>query len=351
MKTLSLTFLSLFVFGFVAAQEAVTIMPGGRITYGSNTAHKKLVLWGEKENDHQFFGLGIEPAILRYQTDTTWSDHVFFSGINSSSSRELFRIKGNGNIGIDNPLPNAPLQFSNAVVNRKIVMYEGGNNNHQYYGFGVNGGVLRYQTDAPWGDHVFYSAINENSSKELFRIGGSGRVSIDFAESNGGNLSSNALIFGGSSSAEGISSKRTIGGNRYGLDFYTNGGNRLSITNGGNVGIGTSTPTTKLEVNGFTKLGSDAPAIKHKLLTGNTATTEGGLVSQVHGLSDAKIVSVTVLVVSLSGSQTHVPPGYPVVGLQYSFFVENGSVYIRNTAASSSAILNKPYKVFITYQE
>ncbi len=351
MRKLIFTAFAILIFYSLKAQQSVTITPGGRIQYGSNIANKKLVLWGEKNNDHQFFGLGINGAMLRYQTDTTWSDHVFFSGINSTSSRELFRIKGNGNIGIGTSSPNAPLQFSNNWENRKIVLYEGGNNNHQYYGFGINGGVLRYQTDAPWGDHVFYSAINESSSKELFRIAGSGRVSIDFAESNSGNLTSNALIFGGSTSGEGISSKRTLNGNRWGLDFYTNGANRLSITNSGNVGISTTAPTTDLEVNGFTKLGSDAPAIKHKLLTGNTATTEGGLVSQAHGLSDAKIVSVTVLVVSLAASQTHVPPGYPVVGLQYSFFVENGSVYIRNTAASSSAILNKPYKVFITYQE
>jgi hypothetical protein len=56
----------------------------------------------------------------------------------------------------------------------------------------------------------------------------------------GGNLSSsgtnNALIFG-SGSGEGIASKRTSGGNQYGLDFYSNYISRMSISNSGVVSI------------------------------------------------------------------------------------------------------------------
>lgn len=47
---------------------------------------------------------------------------------------------------------------------------------------------------------------------------------------------------------EGIGSKRTEGGNWWGLDFYTANINRLSITNAGNVGIGTSSPIAKLQI-------------------------------------------------------------------------------------------------------
>jgi hypothetical protein len=39
------------------------------------------------------------------------------------------------------------------------------------------------------------------------------------------------------------------------------------------VGIGTTNPNATLEVNGFSKLGADAPAIKVKKLTGTTANT------------------------------------------------------------------------------
>ena len=64
---------------------------------------------------------------------------------------------------------------------------------------------------------------------------------------NNGSTTGNGLTFG-LSSGEGIASKRTGGGNQFGLDFYTNFTNRMVITNGGNVGIGTTAPGAKLHV-------------------------------------------------------------------------------------------------------
>lgn len=75
-----------------------------------------------------------------------------------------------------------------------------------------------------------------------------GNVMIDPTSANAGALLP-GLTFG-SFSGEGIASKRTAGGNQYGLDFYTYGTNRLSITQTGNVGIGKTNPTVLLDVAG-----------------------------------------------------------------------------------------------------
>ncbi len=84
-----------------------------------------------------------------------------------------------------------------------------------------------------------------------------GAVLIDSSSTNSGTPNSSALNFGGGiGSVEGIYSKRTSGGNQYGLDFATNGVSRISVTNGGvttitnlasaSLGSGTANSTTFL---------------------------------------------------------------------------------------------------------
>ncbi len=60
-------------------------------------------------------------------------------------------------------------------------------------------------------------------------------MNIDQDDSNNG-TPVNSLRFG-SGSGEAIGSKRTAGGNNWGLDFYTNNINRMTITNGGTVQV------------------------------------------------------------------------------------------------------------------
>lgn len=62
-------------------------------------------------------------------------------------------------------------------------------------------------------------------------------IRLDDNEDNNGTLSDNALYFGNSSTGEAIASRRTPGGNQWGLDFYTNGLSRMNIANNGLVTI------------------------------------------------------------------------------------------------------------------
>jgi hypothetical protein len=82
-----------------------------------------------------------------------------------------------GNVGIGTS-PNAPLQFANALVNRKIVLYEVANNDHQFLGFGVNNNTLRYQVNTTGDSHVFFTGASSTTSTELMRIQGDGKVGI-----------------------------------------------------------------------------------------------------------------------------------------------------------------------------
>ena len=73
-----------------------------------------------------------------------------------------------------------------------------------------------------------------------------GALNVDQADLNSGSFNP-GLTFG-SLSAEGISSRRTAGVGQYGLNFFTNSANRMSILNNGYVGIATTSPTYPLVV-------------------------------------------------------------------------------------------------------
>jgi hypothetical protein len=104
----------------------------------------------------------------------------------------------------------------------------------------------------------------------------------------------------------------------------------------------------KLTVNGFTKLGSDAPAIKYKKFTGTTASTEGGLVSIAHGLTQSKILSVQVLITS---GNTY-PPNYTFTnGYEYQVYFGGINIQVQNHATNSENILSKPFTVLVAYEE
>lgn len=81
-------------------------------------------------------------------------------------------------------------------------------------------------------------------------------VIADAAGMNAGTFSP-GLILGGVASGESIASQR-VGGNQFGLDFYTQFANRMSISNVGNVGIGTLAPLAKLDARGDVFVGLTA---------------------------------------------------------------------------------------------
>lgn len=108
-----------------------------------------------------------------------------------------------------------------------------------------------------WGDgsQVFNGEPVDNGFNALatggvFFYDGTNGVHVDSFGNNNGTIDFGLKFGGALSSGEGIASKRTAGGNQFGLDFYTASANRMCIDKNGFVGINTTTPSTRLEVNG-----------------------------------------------------------------------------------------------------
>lgn len=135
------------------------------------------------------------------------------------------------------------------------------------------------------------------------------------------------------------------------LLFTTGDVERARIDAAGNMGIGTTAPASTLEVNGFTKNGSNAPAIKMLKLTGTTAATQGSFSSIAHGLNAAKILSVSVQVESVA-NVNWIPPGFTYLpGYEYTYVVSFNNITIYNLAGVSANILSKPIKILIVYEQ
>jgi hypothetical protein len=153
--------------------------PNAPLQFDSDTRNRKIVLFQLGNNDHQYYGFGVNSGVFRYQVPVPTDAHVFYSGSAATSSSELLRIVGNGLVGVGNVTsPNAPLHLNNELRNRKIILYEAANNDHQFYGLGLQSGELRYQVDATNAAHVFYAATGSNSSAQLFRIDGNGNATL-----------------------------------------------------------------------------------------------------------------------------------------------------------------------------
>ena len=128
--------------------------------------------------------------------------------------------------------------------------------------------------------------------------------------------------------------------------YSPDGSNYLNITNAASTFIGAMT------VNGFTKIGSTAPAIKMKKLTGTTPAVEGNSVTIAHGLTGSKILAVDVLVGYSSNVNNGMPPNYTrVAGYEYFAYQTTSGIVVYLSATNSERVLSDSIRILITYEE
>jgi len=131
----------------------------------------KLCLYQNSANSFQVYGFGVTPATLKYSVGNSVASHVFYCGASSTTSTELFRITGTGNVGIGGVTsPNVSLQFTDVIDTCKISLYQTAANKFQVFGFGITSGTLRYSVASASNAHVFYAGTSSTTSAEMFRI-------------------------------------------------------------------------------------------------------------------------------------------------------------------------------------
>jgi alpha-D-ribose 1-methylphosphonate 5-triphosphate synthase subunit PhnH len=142
-------------------------------------SNRKVVLYSISNDEHRNHSIGVNTDTFRFQIPVHTSDRfAWFAGTSTGTSNELMRLTGTGNLGIGTTSANAQLQLSNTPSNRKIVLFETVNNEHQIFGLGINTSTFRFQIDNTANRYAWFAGVNASSSNELMRLNGNGTLSI-----------------------------------------------------------------------------------------------------------------------------------------------------------------------------
>ena len=246
----------------------------GNVGIGSNTPTQKLEVNGSviiPAGESYWIGNAADAGnrLRLHQNNTNayidWGEETLFfrSGATSSTNRVVFT--STGRVGIGTTTPKATLDLGNSTSNRKMVMWQNIDNDHQFYGLGVNSNTFRYQLPGTTDSHVFYAATSSTASDELFRIKGTGEVVIPALTTAGVLLNSASGVISSSVGTNGqvltTNGSGSLGWITPSSGTVTNVSGTLPIS----VATGTSTPVISIAAATTSTAGSMSAADKTKL--------------------------------------------------------------------------------------
>jgi Chaperone of endosialidase len=146
----------------------------------------------------------------------------------TTTQTNIMSLTPTGYIGLGGiATPNADIHLPNVIKSRRVLLWEEANNDHQFYGLGINAGTLRYQVSNLAASHIFYAGATASSSNEIMRIGGNGSFAAGNANTVS-NVQSTALGYGNDVSG---ATAFALGGNNIvsgGLSFALGSQNNIS---------------------------------------------------------------------------------------------------------------------------
>jgi len=168
-----------------------------------------------------------------------------------ASDNAQVRLHANGGFLMDDTTPGL---FFGAARRQMINLW------NAEYGIGVQDFTLYQRTDGQFawfrrGTHANGSTDPGVGGTTLMTLDGNANLTFNGilivdANNDGDGSVGSGIRLGGAGSGETIVSKRTSGGNQFGLDFFTAGASRMSILNNGRIGVRTQQPEYDMDVEG-----------------------------------------------------------------------------------------------------
>jgi hypothetical protein len=248
-----------------------TVTPNAPLQLSNSLINRKIVLHELVNNDHQFNGFGINASIVRYQASDTSNSHVFYAGVNSTTSNEIFRISGLGNITVPGTTNSVSLSSGNAfftnVTSTNITSTNIVASNITVASLVITTGTLLMNSNQniPINFSTSYSGAftnlafifapnqtngNNSCSTRIFHGQGvgasynSGQIGFNYISSNNVNNFASFSVYG-------VSPTINVNGNGY-------------------VGINTTAPAYTLDINGSFRAQSNINGVPNSFYVGNS---------------------------------------------------------------------------------
>jgi len=192
-----------------------------------------------------------------------------YTGVNATALKEYLSISDGGYVGLNYINPANPLSFP-ATLEKKISLYPGATGD---VGLAVSGNELRIYSDNNSASTTIGYDDYTNGFKENFRVDAAGNTTVTNPATLASNVQATTFYKSGNAFMGAI---KYTGTSAFAarLGFFTGSsinGNSLAesmvITNGGDVGINTLLPNSKLQVNG-------SVSMPIRIITGNATATD-----------------------------------------------------------------------------
>jgi hypothetical protein len=303
-----------------------------------------------KQNDDSGSGTGVSGSIYSISQSTTGqgSGLAFNTGVPSSAT-ERMRIDSSGTISIGPSTTSSEIYFNY-------------NNTNNKGGLKIDYSTGELRLTAGESGNTYRQAFYLNGSERM-RIDSSGNVGIGNTTPSSFHNDANNLVVGTGSSMEGITiysgtdshgglyfADGTSGSEAYRgfitynqpSDYFalgTAGSEKMRITSGGNVGIGTTSPNADLEV--YTDIGGgNTLRLNTNFGGGNTVDINPYITGINNGGMEIKLAGSQKVVINPSGNvgigTTSPAQKLDVVGIIKSSGISNSLMFSdRNTASNS----------------